>query len=185
MIRIENKNQMLLLLKSGAFGNTTRFFNSIDEALASGVGRFCIRYRGKVSFGEMNYWRPDVAAADLHRAFDELVSEGAIREQLYIAEWLEVGDLLFSGEIMESERGIELTYSYAKLPPREALLIDGHFAHAKEAENILAANLDSEAVNHLWEILYKFTGVVIEFAWFATPLGTMNQQIIIFEVRNY
>jgi len=185
MIRIANKDQMLFLLRRGAFGNTPRPFGTYKEAVSSGIERFCVRYRGKVAFQEENYWAPDVPIGNLQNAIDELVAKGAKAELLYFTEWLPVEKLLFSGDVMESDREVELTYSFAKLPPRTALLEEGKFAWEKTANAILRANLDVESYLHIWKLLYQFPGAVVEFAYFNEPVGTLLQQLVVFEVRHY
>ena len=82
--------------------------------------------------------------------------------------------LVIQGEAMRSPRGLELTYSYDKLPMKQC-----SFNYTSGLRALYM--LDEDVL----ELLDEYDGHVVEFSTYSIRLGTCHRRTIIWEVRTY
>lgn len=180
-MKITNKKQMYDLYLQGALGNALGNWNTLAECIDncndSKVGLRCCKINGPC------------VTEKTKRELIEIVSN------LYTLGWLE-SDFIFGespdhsrsilqGEVCRSERFIDLTYTYEKLPMRSALAKEAQYTSGICALSLLNYYMDTYSYNNLMYLFDTYEDAVVEFSSFDCSCGNLGWNTIFWEVRNY
>lgn len=186
METITGKDRMYELLKNGQFGNRLRTWDTVKEWQESGYrGLLGLRYVSPSPLSGARF-KYGIAASDIERYVEEWICDGAERCRILVCEaapHAEYGTM--SGEVMTSSRYMELQYSRAKLPMREALVHSPVSVKGLLAVATLREALDPSSFDDLMELFDSFPTSVVEFSCFRVSLGICQTNTLIWEVRDY
>jgi hypothetical protein len=92
----------------------------------------------------------------------------------------------FQGEVQQSERGLDLTYTGIKKPMRDALAEETRHASGYRAWALIAFYMCPTSYDWFLELLRKYPEHVIEFSCFNAEWGTLpHNNTVFWEVRKY
>lgn len=171
------KRDFVRRYKLGEFGNAAPTWDSIGEWLDSGYsGRVHIRSREAGDRTFYNVLGP-VHAQD---CADQL-------EDYYVSAMAPHGKGLIQGEVQRSNNGLELYWTSAHLPMREAFAKYGGVADTGlTAKLLLQKVMDPMSYEWLEYLLEAYPDHVVEFSSFGVNWGTIpNRNTVIWEVRKY
>jgi hypothetical protein len=122
----------------------------------------------------------------VERAIQRWVADGYDANKIKLGETIPMRKSVISGELARLPQGWVLLYSTWRVNARKAL-------NAKSAKHLygicalafLRQTLDAESYSNLMAIFEEFPDAVVEFSYFRTKLGVLEQKIIIWEVRDY
>lgn len=107
-------------------------------------------------------------------------------DSLYISAMCPTHLTLFQGEVQQSERYLDLTYTLVAKPMREALRIDSNQANGLRAKLLIGHYLDDNSLAWLNHLLETYPYHVVEFTTLSREWGTVpGYRTIFWEVRNY
>lgn len=180
-MKILHKVDALELYEKGCFGNRPRCW-SVKDYFKSG-------YNGKVGLRTKivagGPWAYDVEPKDVALIIENWRKLGIIDGQIHISEMAPHKFSTISGEVALSIRHYDLTFSYSKLPLREALKDACEHAYGLRALLILKKYFDEASYINLEKLFELYPDSVIEFSCFEVGVGDWGTNTIFWEVRNY
>jgi len=93
--------------------------------------------------------------------------------------------IAIQGEVMLSINGMDLRYSTEKLLMRQALAKSQKHVSGLVAQQTLLAFLDPTSYDNLQRLFDDFPDAIIEFSTYSRPVGVLQNNTVIWEVRNY
>lgn len=180
-MKIRTKRQMYQMLSAGRFGCTMPTFLNLEHALDSGVTPLGVRSL-RIGDPVRLYWVPR------EKLVGELKRCGAYGRQdliYYSTDYGAEDSRRVQGELCRLPGGIYFYHTFVHQPMRVALEQDGRHAHGLRAEMLLREHVDEGPREWLYELLDTYPGCTVEFTSHRHPVGTLNQTIIIWEVRHY
>lgn len=89
------------------------------------------------------------------------------------------------GELKRSERYLELRYTLCSHKRMRDSLNDSKHAHGLEAHSLLKTWMDIPSYEWVMDLFDLFPDSIIEFASYERAVGILQQNTLIWEVRNY
>lgn len=179
---IDNKKLMYQCLRRGLFGNHFRMFGSLDEAEASG-GWVGLRYVGDRPGAPCI---PRVQADTVRYVVQGMALHGWQVDRWAFVEVALEEDIMLQGELMQSLRYLELTYSQACMPMRAAFKVDQRFAHGLEAVHLLKRHMDAGSYEDITQLLVDYPDHIVEFTTYRTDHGCFpGRNSVVWELRRY
>lgn len=175
---VETKAQMMDLLMQGAFGNTTRVWESIPAYLQSDF-EGTVALRSLIPGGKMY---PTLAREDIEGL---LIGYEALFPDYYVQEVVDASHYTFAGELKRDGVGYFLQSTTVKKPMREALRKQSHAYGNLCTLMVLDHYCEPEDKEHLMHLLDEYPEHVIEFTCLDIPAGLLNRRMIVWEVRAY
>lgn len=181
---ILSKRQFVREYKAGHFGNAAPTWNNLDEWLQDKTthakGLFHIRNR--VAGGPTWYnlqWR------SVYDIWTNLVEKtGLDYSSLYISAMAPHDRGTIQGEVMQSIDHLELTYTSAKRPMRDAFAEFTATTRGIDAVRVLKHYMCPNSWDWLNYLLDAYPGHVIEFSCFSVNWGTIpHENTVWWEVR--
>lgn len=180
-MQILTKADMYELLRAGKFGNTFRTWRSVDEAVAEGYeGPFGLR-TSKRSGLSFNSDMTLEQARDCERRLKGM--------DLYFNEYVPQDCVIINGEVNRAPT-MQLRYGMGPQHMRTAMA-NPQYATGLIATLFLRTTIGYDNLawlNHLMDIYEgadQSSSAVVEFTYFSVPVGALNQQMVIWEVRSY
>lgn len=171
----------------GEFGNRGPMWNTVDQFL-SGVDSLnspatLYHLRNRVAGGPTFY---NVRGDYFDLAFHKALQQGVKESDLYVAEMAPTKETVIQGEVMQTERGLYLFYSYVRKPMRDALTERSAEATGLLAKSLLETYLDPGSYEWINVLLERYPQHVVEFSAYNRYWGTIpNRNTVIWEVRMY
>jgi hypothetical protein len=185
-LTVDSKKAMYALYERGAFGGGTRHWYGAEKILSDPpVVDVIPRYSGQggVAFpGYGKRTRPEEVPALVR----EWLSLGADPSLVVMGAATDDERLIIQGEVMRSERYLDLRYTRVKAPMRVALATEQKHTGGMDAVAILQASLCPASWDLLNELLDTYPDSVIEFStWAECKHVQGGRNTIFWEVRNY
>ena len=180
-MRIANKRQMYAMQQAGLLGNFPRTWPSVRAVIDDGFHRnITLRFFDRANQVKLFDLSPS-------QALVELSARGIADGVGFVAQEAPPDNHRgIQGELMQSERGLYLNYTWAPYPMRIALERESRHAYGAEAVLMLRAHVDAPSLDDLHLLLDRYSGCVIEFSTFAVTVGTMpHRRTLVWEVRHY
>jgi hypothetical protein len=180
-VRIANKRQMYAMQRAGLLGNFPKTWPSVRAAMDDGFRRnITLRFYERANQVKLFDLSPE-------RVLKELASRGiADGIGFVVQEAPPDAHRGIQGELMQTEKGLYLNYTWAPYPMRIALERDSRHAYGTEAVLMLRAHVDAASLDDLHLLLDTYPGCVVEFSAFAVCVGTFpHRRTIVWEVRHY
>jgi hypothetical protein len=182
---INYKKQYFRLWNKGILGNKLRSWKTIEDIKKDNLG--------EDTYLVMRYLEPSTTTVkykstllEIEKEIKHLISNGYYEESKFIFNEAAPDEkLLIQGEVMLGIYGYNLTYSLLKLPMREALKQSVQYVNGLKTLILLEKYLEPNSIDNLKEILNKYPDHVIEFSTYSIVLGHLQQNTVIWEVRNY
>jgi hypothetical protein len=179
-LSVNSKPDFARRYKAGEFGNGSPTWDTAQEFRRSGY-RGIVHLRNRVAGGETYY----------NKSPEELLFIwGAVRDPAAwycsaMAPHTEYGT--WQGELVETAQGLELCWTSAKQPMRQAM---AHYQGTDYGLPVVMALRRWMCPNSLewtYELLRRYPGHVIEFSCFSRPWGTLYPKFntVFWEVRKY
>lgn len=179
-----SKSEFCTRYVAGEFGNASPSWHTLEEFVkrprAGMGGKFHLRNR---TASDVTYY--NVSA-------DEVLTlwRGVERPDLwYCSEMAPHHRGTIQGEVMQSltGAGVDLLYTSAQLPMREALALKSTQVSGILALSILREAMDPNSYDWLQVLLDRYERHVVEFTCFEIPWGTLwpNFNTVFWEVRKY
>lgn len=182
MAEIRSKAEYYELFERGVLGNRTQTWPSLKHLIWSNFrGNVTVRYKGVDS----RFHQPNCTVPQAVAFCNSAIQQGAKWENFTFAEAPPDRVRIFQGEVMRSDRYLNLYYSTLALPMREALRREGQEVQGLRAVLLLRSNLDPADYDWLWELFDTYPDAVIELSTFLWSTGTLRRRTIFWEVRNY
>lgn len=165
---------------AGEFGNRPQSWDTWEQYEASGyVGNIGCRCRDRSNPLGMYNSPPETV-----RAFVDSID--VPESNLYFYEAPPDERRPLQGELRWWDRGPELYYDFGSgLTMRPGLRANGRQVRGAASTAILRSFLDGESFDWIMQLLDWYPGHVIEFSMFEMPVGVLNNNTIIWEVRRY
>lgn len=180
---VNTKKDFVRRYSKGEFGNCSPTWNTVEECLNSSYSG-SIHVRNRIAGGPTWY---DVNVSDLLSVYKAVLSSCLLKkEDLYFSAMCPTEKTLIQGEVRQSVNHLDLLYSTAKLPMRQALAQSSLHANGLKAKVLLETSLCPNSLDWLYTLLRKYNGHVVEFTALSTNWGTLpNYNTLYWEVRNY
>lgn len=183
---IRSKSQMYELFNAGRFGNRTANYDSVEAALSDTSCRIeTFVFRCKVPGGPCWY---DIPRDKLASEYERYVAELRRRKfpvKVNISEKMPDHLVTLQGELAELPGGLVLKSSTLKAHMRTAMADEATVSHdvGLAAKMKLRRHMDATSLDWLRDLLDDFPSHVIEFACFSQPVGLLQTNTIVWEVR--
>lgn len=184
MAEIRSKRQFFELWRAGCLGNRPRLFETLDEALASGLPKIGFRQLGKAGGGAWEL-APREHLPYVHARWTRLHSpflmDGSVPND----------KTLIQGELCQTDRGlyafVAVSPSVGLEPMRLTMAKGLHRSYWRaEANALMRRYIDASSLDDIRDLFDLYPDAVIEFAAFAVNVGNIpGRNTIIWEVRNY
>jgi hypothetical protein len=182
MASVADKQQMYQLWNRGLFGNRPQVWFSYEDYRQSGFrGPIMLRYQVQQS----QYCSEVTTYDEVPEVISGWIKRGANPALVTYGEALLQEGRIFQGEVLRSERYLELTYSEQPLVMRAALAADPHYAHGIRALALLRLNLPPQDIDWIFELFDRWPDCAVEFTTFNRPVGNLRGKTVIWEVREY
>jgi hypothetical protein len=175
-VKINNKRKMVELLESGALGNATRIWRTPEDLLLS-------TFQGPVAIRSLNSWKkykPGMSTSDCIAYYYELIKSGDRASSLFFHEWTPEDSLECICHLARTEDGYELIWSYTSNIAIDSYCLQGVKAVEKTKDLVGGHNWDK-----LQQIFDNYPESVIEFSIHNSGQGICNEDMVVWEVRNY
>lgn len=191
-MRLSTKAEMMEEYRAGRFGNTLRAWPSLDayeaDPTANGV-ELVLRYQGRPG-RQYPHYGESIPPTMAREVAAEWVRLGARPELIHVNEGAKEQYLTIQGEVMRSERHIDLRYSTVRKPMRLALAEREEHTYGLRAVSLLRQYMDPQSFEELWELLDSYddpaVSPVVEFSTWSIDQGTCTRRNTAFwEVRHY
>ena len=185
-MNIANKNENLIAMSHGLFGNGCKHWNSLEEVLADksySYDTITMRYKSHGG-GFCQYFVP---IKDCPKLITEWESKGAKKELIYFnADDLNESCILLQGEVCELDWELHLRFSQVKEPMRIAFSKQVENIKGLAAKMLLQQHLYPNSFTDVMALLELYPNHVIEFTTYDYQVGDNERRnTIIWEVRNY
>lgn len=179
---IPDKRTMYDLYNRGCLGNGLRNWDTLEECVANVtdtlVGVRCRRIGG-----------PCIAMktpAELTAIMPGVYAQGWRPQDFIYGESPDHHHQTMQGEVMRSERHLDLTYTTVKAPMRVALATETRYASGLTAQTLLQHYMDPCSYDDVMALLDECDGSVVEFTCFDVDLGRyLHRSVVIWEARQY
>ena len=131
-----------------------------------------------------NYCQPTLPG-EVFCLANQWVELGVPREAIVLNEIGLDEFIALQGEVMLSPNGMDLRYSTEKLLMRQALAKSQKHVSGLVAQQTLLAFLDPTSYDNLQRLFDDFPDAIIEFSTYSKPVGVLQNNTVIWEVRNY
>ncbi len=183
----KSKRAFYELFDRGVTGNKGLNWLSVEEAVASGYsGLMAIRTKGVGTRCDYN-----IPACDIITKYHSFLADGFTPEQLNFSAMMPDEKIVLQGEVMRTARvGLALRYSRAKHGMRAAFKEDERRATGLAAKLLIQQAMDAESwdwLNYLLDyyvIDHEHSGIV-EFSCYSIPVGHLQWNTVIWEIRGY
>lgn len=180
---VANKKEFYRLYNQGRFGNRLQGWSSVNEYNQSDYfGDVSIRCRIPNVKLSLTHVQPTEIPSEMERI--ARVNKRA-ESDFVLSESPPDGRLVFQGEVYRGHRGLEMFYSFAKMPMRMALGQQGRRAHGLLPFLLITNHMDGQSQDNLWRLLDEFQGSVVEFSTYEIPVGIEKWNTVFWEVRSY
>jgi len=183
-MKIKTKKEFYKLYKNELLGNKLRSFDNINELFNSDyAGNVSIRYKDKNREDFKKYHIPVYDA--LQFCISKSLYSNTDINKFYFNESPPDHKLLIQGEVFRFDDGLNLLYSFEKIPLSTAMNYANQ-ALRSQALYILKYYMDPNSYNDLEILLDTYDNAVIEFGVYSCDVGIIkNRNTIFWEVRNY
>ena len=179
---VNNKTDFVRRFRNGEFGNKLRtwewyewqnYFDANQEKLKGQL--FHLRNKEKGGLTRYNL------SASLINEYLKTMGNG-----FYVSEMAPHKDGTLQGEIQQTEKGLYLRYTFAKLPMRDAFIKQELHVYNLQAKHLIRTYMNQASLEWLDHLLEEYDGHIIEFSCFNHCLGTIaGRNTVFWEVRNY
>ena len=185
-----NKADFVRRYRAGEFGNASQTWDTTDEFFDWGYG-----YNSTRSRADRFHLRNRVAGGETH--YNLTYATAIIKwlyqrdpSQWYVSMMAPHEHNLIQGEVEQADinlgrHGLDLTYTMAPGPMRDALKAQCKHAYGIIASQLLRAHMDDESWEWLNILLERYPGHVVEFSTFGVRWGTLMLNSVFWEVRQY
>ena len=164
--------------------NHLRIWPTVDQLIRSGYdGWLTIRSTVRDS----PFFMPEVAPGMVYQVVAELKNRGALQETMYFQEIPnpKTSRRHINFEVMRNEQFYWVTYGTAQMNLRHDLEQNGLHVTGARAAMVLRHFLGPDSYDDLMDVLNLFPSEVIEATRFNQPVGILDRELVIWEVRNY
>lgn len=188
----KNKKENYVLYHKGFYGNHLKFWDSLEaffEDLNSG------KWSSKVPVALRTISTPGIVlpnycvptrTCDVKNLANLWCSRYGISLDNIVVNEIGRDDLIvIQGEVMRSIRFFDLTYSTYPAVMRQAFKKEMLYASGLKAYNLLKRNMDHASMDNLQRLFTDFPDAIIEFSTYSQSVGSLGQNTVIWEVRNY
>ena len=173
---VHSKLEFINRFLEGEFGNRTETWTSPDSYKKSGYASL-VCLRSKVPGGLCLYDLEPKAA---------LIHWEIFGQSHYLSAMAPNHLTTFQGEVVQALKSLDLQFSTAKLPMREALAFSSENVHGAVASLLLQYYLNPQSMDWLNHLLDTYPGHAIEFSCFSVNLGILpGFNTLFWEVRRY
>jgi len=167
----------------GEFGNCSPTWNTYKLWLADADNypvEQLYHVRNRVAGGKTYYDATQHGVTQIYDKFIHCNDE----EQWYISAMCPTEKTLFQGEVMQTEKGLQLFYTCVPKPMREALKMQSEQVSGIMASQLLRYYLNPKSYDWLQELLDRYPFHVIELTALSTCWGTLpGYNTLFWEVR--
>jgi hypothetical protein len=186
-MEIRHKRDFYALWRAGLIGNYIRTWETIDEALASGVPEIGFR---EVSRG--GGWWERVPRAQAKETAEKWTLAG---KRFLLDEGVPNHKTTMQGELTRTHEGlcgfiaVALRQAGGRygLPPMRISMAGGMHEQMSYARTraLMGVYMDASSRDNIDDLLELYPDAAIEFTCFSVNVGVMRRNTLIWEVRNY
>jgi len=186
-MEIRHKRDFYALWRAGLIGNYIRTWESLDEALASGVPEIGFR---EVSRGG-GWWE----LAKREHARDVADRWESVGRRYILDEGIPNWKVTMQGELVRTHEGLRgfialasrVAYGHFGLPPMRISIANGMHENYTYAQTraLMTRFMDGTSRDMVDDLFELYPDAAIEFATFTCNVGVLRCNTLIWEVRNY
>lgn len=175
------------LYHKGYYGNHLAFWPSLNAfSLDTWDQRVPVALRTSFTPGiRLPHYCQPTLPEEVFTLANQWIELGVPRESIVLNEIGPGEFIAIQGEVMLSPNGMDLRYSTEKLLMRQALAKSQKHVSGLVAQQTLLAFLDPTSYDNLQRLFDDFPDAIIEFSTYSKPVGVLQNNTVIWEVRNY